>query len=135
MRSIYDNPYKYACVCDVPIELAKIACLKHRHNIKEQRKHRAYCPCCKSKHLIFNMGSYEEGYGDFFECYECGETFDPSEIPNVEYFDYMGWADFDAVLYFSDTNNKEEGWLEACGATTHEEWLRFAKSMIVGKRY
>lgn len=24
MRSIYANPYKYACKCDIPIELAKI---------------------------------------------------------------------------------------------------------------
>ena len=134
MRSIYANPYKYACKCDVPIELAKIACLKHRHINKEQRKHKVYCPSCGSKHLYFEMGSYEEGYSDFFECEDCGETFSPSEIPNVEYFDFMGWADFDAVLYFSNTENKLEGWKEACGATTHEEWLEFARANIIGNK-
>lgn len=134
MRSIYANPYKYACECDIPIELAKIACKKYRHIEKEQRKHRAYCPSCGSKHLYFEMGSYEEGYSDFFACEDCEETFSPSEIPNVEYFDFMGWANFDAVLYFSNTENKSEGWQEACGATTHEEWLEFAKRNIIGNR-
>ena len=73
MRSIYANPYKYACKCDIPIELAKIACLKQRHFIKEQQKHPMYCPIC-------------------------------------------------------------EGWREACGAETHEEWLEFATKMIIGRR-
>lgn len=64
MRSIYANPYKYACKCDIPIELAKIACLKQRHFIKEQQKHPMYCPICKSKNMNFESGSYEEGYGE-----------------------------------------------------------------------
>ena len=72
MRSIYANPYKYACKCDIPIELAKIACLKQRHFIKEQQKHPMYCPICKSKNMNFESGSYEEGYGDFIECEDCG---------------------------------------------------------------
>ena len=40
-RSLYDNPYKYACVCSVPLKLAKIACKKQRHLEKEQKKHQA----------------------------------------------------------------------------------------------
>ena len=134
MRSIYANPYKYACKCDIPIELAKIACLKQRHFIKEQQKHPMYCPICKSKNMNFESGSYEEGYGDFIECKDCGETFDCNQVPNVEYASLTGCEDFDAVLYFSNTNNKSEGWREACGAETHEEWLEFATKMIIGRR-
>ena len=134
MRSIYANPYKYACKCDIPIELAKIACLKQRHFIKEQQKHPMYCPVCKSKNMIFEGGSYEEGYGDFIECEDCGETFDYNEVPNAEYASLTGWEDFDAVLYFSsNTENKSEGWKKACGAETHEEWLKFATEMITGR--
>lgn len=133
MKSIYANPYKYAVKCNIPFELAKIMCLKQRHFHKEERKHRMYCPICKSKNMIFEGGSYEEGYGDFIECTDCGETFDCDEVPNVEYASLTGWEDFDAVLYFSDTENKLDGWMEACGATTHEEWLKFATKMITGR--
>lgn len=38
MRNIYANPYKYACICDIPIELAKIECLKQRHFEKRATK-------------------------------------------------------------------------------------------------
>lgn len=134
MRSIYANPYKYACKCDITIELAKIACLKQRHFIKEQQKHPMYCPICKSKHMNFESGSYEEGYRDFIECEDCGETFDCNQVPNVEYASLTGWEDFDAVLYFSNTDNKSEGWRKACGAETHEEWLEYATEMIIGRR-
>lgn len=133
-RSIYDNPYKYACVCNIPFELAKIACNKQRHFDKEYRKHRAYCPKCKSKNLEYDGGSWEEGYGEFIECGDCGETFDCDEVPNIKYARLTGWEDFDAVLYFSNTENKEDGWKEACGGTTHKEWLDFATQMIIGRR-
>ena len=135
MRSIYANPYKYACLCDIPIELAKIACQKQRHFVKEQKKHPMYCPVCKSKRLTFEMGSYEEGYGDFIECEDCGETFDCDKVPNAKYASLTGWEDFDAVLYFSNPENKSEGWMEACGATTHEEWVEYARLNIIGKRF
>lgn len=49
MKSIYSNPYKYAVKCNIPFDLAKIMCLKQRHFDKEERKHRMYCPVCKSK--------------------------------------------------------------------------------------
>ena len=41
---------------------------------KEQKKHPCRCPACGSKHLYYEHGSYEEGYGDFVECTDCGET-------------------------------------------------------------
>lgn len=134
MRSIYANPYKYACECNIPIELAKIACKKFRHIEKVQRKHFIYCPVCDSKHLYFEHGSYEECYSAFFECENCGETFCPSEIPNIEYL-VTDMDNFDPVLYFSCTNNKLNGWKEACGATTLEEWVQFAIRMIIGRAY
>lgn len=134
IRNIYLNPYKYAIECDIPFELAKIMCKKQRHYKKEQRKHPMYCPSCHSKNLVYDSGSYEEGYGEFIECYDCGETFNCNEIPNVQYGNFTGWEDFDPVLYFSNTNNKEDGWKEACGATTHEKWVDFATQMIMGKR-
>lgn len=135
MRSIYANPYKYACKCNIPIELAKIACLKQRHFIKEQKKHPMHCPICKSKNMIFESGSYEEGYGDFIECEDCGETFDCDKVPNAEYASLTGWEDFDGVLYLSTTENKSEGWKEAYGFETHEEWLKFATKTIIGRIY
>lgn len=135
MKSIYANPYKYACQCSIPIELAKIACAKQRHFEKEERKHRMYCPVCGSKKVIFEGGSYEEGYGDFIECEDCGETFDCGEVPNVEYANLTGWKDFDVVLFYSNTVNKEDGWEEACGAKTHEEWIEFAARVITGRSY
>lgn len=132
MRSIYDNPYKYACECDIPIELAKIACLKERHLRKEQKKHKPKCPNCGSKKLDYEMGSYEEGYGDYFECVTCGETYDPNEIKNIEYMP-CPFGDFDVVLYFRRRGQNISGWDEACGATTMEEWQAFARKEIVGK--
>ena len=135
MRTIYDNPYKYACVCNVPFELAKIACLKRRHKDKMRRKHPVHCPTCNSKHLIYEMGSYEEGYSDFIECDECGDTFDCSEIPNIEYVDLTGWDDFDAVLFFSQNDvAKTEDGEKACGAEDLEEWIKFAQNNIIGIR-
>lgn len=134
MRNIYDNPYKYACKCNVPYELAKIACLVYRHRKKEHRKHKPYCPVCKSKKIYYETGSYEEGYEDFCGCEECGETFAVEEIPNYENIRVFG-DDFDMVLYFSTTDNKESGWLEACGATTLEEWQNFARRMIIGQQW
>lgn len=134
MRNIYDNPYKYACICNVPFELAKIACLKQRHIDKMRRKNPIHCLTCNSKHLIYEMSSYEEGYGDFIECENCGDTFDCADIPNIEYANLTGWEDFDAVVYFSTTNNKFQGWKEACGAETLEEWHKFAEKNIIGKR-
>ena len=121
MKSIYANPYKYSCVCDIPFELAKIMC-----------KNRAYCPVCKSKKLIFEHGSYEEGYDSFIECDACGKTFDYDKIPNIEYASIAGYEDFDAVLYFGSMQNKSEAWKEACGAITHDKWIEFAAEMIIG---
>ena len=132
-RSLYDNPYKYACVCSVPLKLAKIACKKQRHLEKEQKKHPCRCPACGSKHLYYEHGSYEEGYGDYVECNNCGETYDPDEIPNIEYGSLTPFEDFDPVIYFSLTENKLDGWKEACGAETHEEWIHFAEIMIAGR--
>lgn len=129
MRDIHDNPYKYACVCNVPYELAKIACLKDRHYQKERRKHGPFCPKCGSKNIFYEMGSYEEGYGDYVECENCGETYEPYEIKNVDYI--IPFRDFDTVLYFSSSRIPEEGWREACGAETIEEWQEFAREEIL----
>lgn len=90
------------------------------------------CPICKSKHLEYEMGSYEEGYGDFIECEDCGNTFDVDEVLNSKYADLTGWEDFDAVLYYSETENKEDGWMEACGSKEPEKWVEFARHMIIG---
>lgn len=133
MRSIYDNPYKYACVCHVPFELAKIACKKQRHIDKEYVKHIPRCPACNSKKLYIVSGSYEEGYDSFVECNECGSGFNFEEVPNSEYIRAYG-DDFDPVFYFSETDHKEEGWKEACGSDKYEDWLSFARHMIIGQR-
>lgn len=133
MRSIYDNPYKYACVCNVPFELAKIACKKQRHLDKEYAKHIPRCPVCNSKKLYIESGSYEEGYDAYVECDECGSGFDFEEVPNSEYIRTYG-DDFDAVVYFSTTEYKKDGWREACGSDKYEDWVKFAKHMIIGRR-
>lgn len=132
-RSLYNNPYKYACVCSVPEELAKIACKKQRHIEKMRKKNPCYCPSCGSKHLYYESGSYEEGYDDFVECEDCGDTFTPREIPNIEYYDFLPFGDFDPVIYYSITQDKREGWRAACGAETQEEWVKFARKMITGR--
>ena len=133
MRNIYDNPYKYACVCNVPYELAKIACKKQRHLEKEYAKHKPHCPVCNSKRMHIVSDSYEEGYGSYCECEDCGTGFDFTEVPNSDYIRTYG-DDFDVVVYFSITRNKEKGWLEACGSDKLEDWHRFAKNMISGRR-
>lgn len=132
-RGIYDNPYKYAIECNIPYDLAKIACLKHRHFLKEKRKKAPRCPICDSKRMIYQMGSYEEGYGDYVECDCCGETFEPDEIKNIEYLP-TSRDDFDVVLYFSLAENTKAGWMEACGAKTLEEWQNYARREILGRR-
>ena len=134
MRSIYANPYKYACTCSISFELAKIMCKKQRHFYKEQKKHPMYCPVCKSKHLTYEGGSWEEGYDEFIECADCGETFDCGDVPNVEYASLTGWENFDPVLFYSHPEEPELGWQEACGATTQEEWMVFATQTITGKK-
>ena len=135
-KSIYMNPYKYACVCHVPFELAKIACLKIRHAKKEQQKNPSRCPSCNSKKIFYQFGSIEEGYGDFIECQECGETFSPDEIKNIQYLGYDPFnpLDMDIVLYFSMYyRDPAEGWRDACGAETLEEWHAFARKEILEK--
>lgn len=133
MRSIYSNPYKYAVKCNVPIELAKIACKKQRHIDKERKKHYPVCPQCGSKKLSYEMGSYEEGYGDFIECNDCGETYELDEVENIDNLPCFEW-DFDPVVYFSTTENQKEGWIEACSSDKLEDWHSFARTMIVGRR-
>lgn len=63
----------------------------------------------------------------------CGETYEPDEIPNIEYGSLTPFEEFDPVIYFSLTENKLEGWKKACGAETHEEWIHFAEKMIAGR--
>lgn len=134
MRSIYANPYKYAVTCDIPFELAKIACAKARHCKKEARKHPMRCPNCNSKRLCFEHGSYEEGYSDYIECDNCGETYDVDAVPNSEYQSLTGYEDFDAVLFYSGTEDGYGDIMPKGAAKTHEEWVKFARDAIIGKR-
>lgn len=134
MSGIYLNPYKYAVECNIPIDLAKIACKKYRHFYKEQRKHIPRCPKCGSKKLEVEYGSYEEGYDGFITCESCDEAFDFNEIGNIKYLPYYGDY-FDAVLYFASYEDKKQGWLEACGTETLEGWHRFAEDMIIGIKF
>lgn len=60
------------------------------------------------------------------------ETYDPGEIPNIEYGSLTPFEDFDPVIYFS-TENKLDGWKDACGAKTYEEWIHYAEKMIAGR--
>ena len=133
MRSVYANPYKYAYVCNVPLELANIACKKQRHLEKEFSKHIPRCPECNSKKVYIVSGSYEEGYDAYVECDNCGSAFDFEEVPNSDYIRMYG-DDFDPVVYFSCTENKQEGWLEACGSDNYKDWLSFARNTIIGRR-
>lgn len=122
MRDIYLNPYKYACVCNIPFELAKIACLKRRHYYKELRKHGPFCPACGSKSIFYEEGSYEDGYDSYVECENCEETFGPHEIENINYI--IPFNDFDTVLYFAETRDV---------VYTEKEWQEFARKEILGR--
>ena len=50
----------------------------------------------------------------------------------MEYGSLTPFEDFDPVIYFPLTENKLDGWKEACGAETYEEWIHFAEKMIAG---
>lgn len=126
--SIYASSKKYAKKCQIPLSLAKIECRKQR-KIERSRK-KITCPMCKHKSLGYEMGSYEEGYGDFIGCAFCGETYGPEEIKNGDLLAYG--ADFDAVLYFCKTKDSQDGWIEACGSDNIEDWHKFARRMIIG---
>lgn len=129
--SIYANPKKYARKTQIPLGLAKIECRKQKQIDKKRKKIR--CPRCKRKALHYISGSYEEGYGAFIECDNCGEAFDPNEIKNSELLCYG--SDFDAVLYFAKTKHSPNGWIEACGSDKVEDWHKFARNMIVGYKF
>lgn len=34
---------------------------------------------------------------------------------------------------YKSTENKLDGWKEACGAETYEEWIHYAEKMIAGR--
>lgn len=104
---------------------------KQRHINKEYAKHIPRCPICDSRKLYVVSGSFEEGYDSYVECDECGSGFDFEEVPNSEYIRTYG-DDFDPVVYFSTTENKKDGWVEACGSDKYEDWITFARHMIIG---
>ena len=132
-KCIYQDPREYAKLCDIPLDLAKIACKKYRHHQKEFRKKKPKCPICHRKTLYIEDESYEEGYSAFISCENCGSDFSFSEIPNSEYIERF-WDDFDPVLYFANMENKKEGRIAACGDDSDEAWEKFARNQILGRR-
>lgn len=126
-KGIYGNPYKYAYKCDVPIDLARAIC-KLQRKYDKMRHRAAKCPKCKARALVYESGSYEEGYGDFIACDSCGEGFDVDEIEHSELL-HMWW-DFDNVLWFSMGSTpeiKREQRAEELGINTLEEWHEWAR--------
>ena len=127
MSSVYDNPYKYAVICDVPIELARAVCKIQRKTDKMRYKARK-CPVCKGRGLEAEFGSYEEGYGDYIGCDHCGATFDLKEIENG--FLLFGLQDFDVILWFSVHKKDRQ---EKLGIKNIEEWHEWAWKELKGK--
>lgn len=132
--SIYTNPYKYAYICDVPIEYARIV-QKRQNNIAKIIYNARKCPKCGSHSLCFEGGSYEEGYDDYIYCEndECEADYEVSEIKNGQYL--SGWLDFDVVWYGLinvDDEKKKEYRLMMCGSDNINEWHKFAWDHIRG---
>ena len=126
-RSIYDNPYKYAYECDVPIDLARATC-KLQRKYDKMIYRAAKCPVCKARALTYEHGDYWEGYGDFISCDSCGESFDLDEIKNGELLWGRGIA-FDTVLWFSmgaTPEKRQEERAKELGVNTIEEWHKWA---------
>ena len=127
VRGIYNNPYKYAYECDVPIELARATC-KLQRKYDKMRYRVAKCPVCKVRALTYENGSYEEGYSDFIICDSCGESFDIDEIKNCDLLHGMG-SSFDSVLWFSmgaTPEKRQEDRAKELGVNTIEEWHKWA---------
>lgn len=132
IKSIYDNPYKYACECDVPIELARIVCKKQRRFNKLVHRARK-CPECNTRGLKYECGCWEEGIGDSIYCDNCGEAFGVEELENGYYL-AVG-IDFDMVLYLSLSYTFEERMRERkekYDINTIEEWHKTAWKWIRG---
>ena len=126
-KSIYANPYKYAYICNVPIDYARVV-QKQQNNISKIVYNARKCPKCGSRSLCFECGSYEEGYGDYIYCdnESCGETFSVSDIKNGTYL--SGWLDFDIVLWASKGKTDEEraeSRKEQCCSEGFENWSEF----------
>lgn len=124
--SIYDNPYKYAYECDVPIELARATC-KLQRKYDKMIYRAAKCPVCKARALTYESGSYEEGYGDFIYCDSCDESFNVDEIKNGVLL--HSWGNFDSVLWFSlgaTPEKRKEDRAKELGVNTIEEWHKWA---------
>lgn len=133
-KSIYANPYKYAYICDVPIEYARIV-QKRENNIAKIVYNARKCPKCGSRSLCFEGGSYEEGYGDYIYCdnENCEETFLVSDINNGQYL--SGWFDFDSVLWASRGKTEEERAKtrsEECYSEGFDNWSDFIWNHIRG---
>lgn len=133
-KSVYLNPYKYAYICDVPIEYARIA-QKRQNNISKIIYNARKCPKCGSHSLCFEGGSYEEGYGDYIYCdnESCGEDFEVSDIKNGEYL--SGWLDFDVVLYTCSGETdaeRQKDRIAMCNSENVGDWHEFAWNHIHG---
>ena len=127
IKSIYDNPYKYAYECDVPIELARIACKKQRRFNKLVHRARK-CPECNSRALRYDCGSWwHEGIGDSLYCEKCGSEYEIEEIENGNLL--IAMAGFDFIVYYSLPKKIEwrmEARAEELGVNTLEEWHSWA---------
>jgi len=126
VKSIYNNPYKYAYKCDVPIELARAVC-KYQRKLEKMTRKAAKCPMCNTYELVLEHGSYEEGYDDYIYCDSCDQSFSVAEIENG-YLLY-GWSDFDIILWYSCNSTKEANRkqrAEELGINTLEEWQEWA---------
>lgn len=125
--SIYDNPYKYAYECDVPIDLARATC-KLQRKYDKMRYRAAKCPVCKARALTYESGDYWEGYSDFISCDSCGESFDLDEIKNCDLLHGCG-SSFDSVLWFSmgaTPEKRQEERAKELEVNTIEEWHKWA---------
>lgn len=100
--TIYEDAKKYAELTMMTEEQAKIRCdyfLNLQKEIKEKMAIAIICPTCKQPTLSFELGSYEEGYGDYVVCEGEGDCDYSSEQHSFPHHS----DDFDVVLFFASS--------------------------------
>lgn len=109
--SIYNNPEMYAKETHITLEQAEIRCA-HFRKLEELSYIAKKCPSCGQHTLVYEEGSYEEGYSSYVYCendklniIEDGEEYesDCEFTSNVTkpYEAIRGVGDLDIVLMFA----------------------------------
>ncbi|PHV72167.1 hypothetical protein CS063_01445 [Sporanaerobium hydrogeniformans] len=114
LKSIYEQPKRYARKCNIPIKYAREICKKQTKLLKEIRKN-SKCPYCGKRELEMEWSEADYTCHSWIVCGNCGKEVDETVYKNIR-VEEIG-EDFDIFLWMSLDNMH----------FTKEEWIEFIK--------